>query len=134
MEGDLLSAIDEAFAVVNQRYALIDPQEPATIHRLRIAFKKFRYMVEVVYPILQGLPADHLKKLHDYQAAMGDIQDMEVALQKLADFDEQSTAPHDLEPVRLYYKERHALALSRYIEDKGELINFWRTAPDQQFP
>ena len=134
LEGNLLSAIDEAFAVVNQRYALIDPQEPATIHRLRIAFKKFRYMVEVVYPILQGLPADHLKKLHDYQAAMGDIQDMEVALQKLADFDEQSTAPHDLEPVRLYYKERHALALSRYIEDKGELINVWRTAPDQQFP
>ena len=130
----IFPAVDEAYAIVNQRYALIDPGQPATIHRLRIAFKKFRYMIEAIYPILQDFPTDHLKRLHDYQAAMGDIQDMEVALQELADFEELAPASYDPEPARAYYKERHAIALSRYIEDKGEIITFWRAAPDRPFP
>ncbi len=130
----LFSVVDEAYAVVNQRYALIDLGQPATIHRVRLAFKKFRYMLEAVSPILQDLPADHLKKLHDYQSAMGDIQDMEVALQELADFSKHAPAFYNPEPVHSYYKERHAIALAGYIEDKGEIITFWRTAPDQPFP
>jgi CHAD domain-containing protein len=134
LEAGLFSAVDEAYAIVNQRYALIDPSQPATIHRFRIAFKKFRYMIEAIYPILQNPPANDLKKLQDYQAAMGDIQDMEVALQQLADFEELASVIYDPEPARAYYKERHAIALSSYIEDKGSIITFWRPAPDQTFP
>ena len=130
----LLSAVDGAYAIVNQRYGLVDPAQPATIHHLRLAFKKFRYMVEVVHPILEDFPSRSLKRMHNYQAAMGDIQDMEVALQELADFGETAPANYDPEPARAYYKERHAIALSRYIEDKGEIITFWRSAPDQLFP
>jgi CHAD domain-containing protein len=134
LDASLFSAVDEVYAVVIQRYALVDAGQPATIHHLRIAFKKFRYMIEVIYPFLQNLPSDYLKRLHDYQAAMGDIQDMEVALQELADFGELAPASHDPKPVRAYYKERHSLAIARYIEDKGEIITFWRSAPDQPFP
>ena len=65
---------------------------------------------------------------------MGDIQDMEVALHELADFEEHAPASYDPEPVHAYYKERHIIALSIYIEDKGEIITFWRPAPDQPFP
>jgi hypothetical protein len=64
---------------------------------------------------------------------MGDIQDMEVALQELADFGELAPADYDPEPVRSYYKERHAFAISHYVEDKGEIITFWRAAPDRPF-
>lgn len=134
LDSSIFSAVDEAYAVVNQRYVLVDPDQPATIHRLRISFKKFRYMVEAIYPFLQNSPADYLKRMHNYQAAMGDIQDMEVAMQELADFGELAPADYDLEAVRSYYKERHALALSQYIEDKGEVFTFWRAAPDQPFP
>ncbi len=130
----LFSVVDETYAIVNQRYTLVDPSQPATIHRVRLAFKKFRYIVEAIYPILQDFPSDHLKRMHDYQASMGDIQDMEVALQGLANFGEQAPASYNPEPVRAYYIERHALALSRYIEDKGEALTFWRVAPDQPFP
>ena len=134
LDTSLFSAVDEAYAIVIQRYALIDPGQPATIHRLRIAFKKFRYMIEAIYPILPNPPAEYLKRMHQYQASMGDIQDMEVALQELADFNELAPAGYDSEPARAYYRERHALALSNYIEDKGEIITFWRAAPDQPFP
>jgi CHAD domain-containing protein len=134
LNTSVFSAVDEAYVIVNQRYALVDANQPATIHHLRIAFKKFRYMIEVIYPFLENLPLDYLKRLHNYQAVMGDIQDMEVALQELADFGELAPASYDPEPVRAYYKERHALAISRFIEDKGEIITFWRSAPDQPFP
>jgi len=134
LEASLLSAVDESFGIVNQRYAMIDPNQPVTIHRVRLAFKKFRYMIEVIYPMLQNVPVEYLKRLHNYQAAMGDIQDMEVALQELADFSETAPAGYDPKPAFTYYRERHALALSRFIEDKGEIITFWRAAPDQLFP
>ena len=132
--ANLFSAVDETYIIVNQRYALVDPGQPGTIHRLRIAFKKFRYMIEAIYPLLQNFPQDHLQRMHEYQASMGDIQDLEVALQELADFGEQLPVSYDPEPALSYYKERHTVALSRYIEDKGNIVTFWRTAPDQPFP
>jgi CHAD domain-containing protein len=113
---------------------LIEPAQPATIHRVRLAFKKFRYMVEAVHPFLENTPADYLKRLHDYQTSMGDIQDMEVALRELVEFQELAPATYDPEPINAYYKESHTLALARYIEDKGEIITFWRSAPDRPFP
>jgi len=134
LDVSIFSAVDEAFAIVIQRYALIDPNQPATIHRVRISFKKFRYMVEVIYPTLENFPADYLKRMHNYQTDMGDIQDMEAALQKLSDFEKHAPAGYDREPARSYYKKNHALAISHYIEDKGEVIIFWRSAPDQPFP
>jgi CHAD domain-containing protein len=134
LAASLFSIVDEAYATVNQRYTLVDSTQPATIHRVRLAFKKFRYMVEAIYPILHDFPADYLKRLHDYQAAMGDIQDMEVALHELADFGEIASDSYDPEPARTYYKEQLATALSLYIEDKGRLFTFWRIAPDKSFP
>jgi CHAD domain-containing protein len=134
LDTSLFSVVDEAFAIVMQRYALVDPSLPSTIHRVRLAFKKFRYMIEVIHPILQNFPADHLKNLHNYQSAMGDIQDMEVALQELLVFNEIAPVSYDPEPAHSYYKERLELVISNYIEDKGEILTFWRTAPDQPFP
>jgi len=131
---DPLAAVDEAYLGVIQRYGKIDPAQPATIHRLRIAFKKFRYMVESIHPVLEGFPKDYLKRMHDYQTSMGEIQDMEAALQELAKFEKTAPGGYDPEPVRAYYKEQHSLAISRYLEDRGEIAAFWRPAPDQPFP
>jgi CHAD domain-containing protein len=133
LDTSLFAAVDESYAIVNQRYMVVDPDQPVTIHRVRLAFKKFRYMIEVIYPTLQNVPVDYLKRMHDYQTMMGDIQDMEVALQELTGFSELAPASYDPEPARTYYMERHALALSRYIENKGQIIAFWRATPDQPF-
>jgi len=129
-----LPAVDEAYANVSQRYEHIDPAQPATIHRLRIAFKKFRYMVESIHPMLEGFPSEQLKQMHDYQTAMGEIQDMEAAVQELAKFEKHAPDGYDPQPVQMYYKSQHTLAISHYIEDKGEVFTFWRPAPDQPFP
>jgi CHAD domain-containing protein len=129
-----LPAVDEAFANVIHRYEQIDSTQPATIHRLRIAFKKFRYMIESIHSMLEDFPVDRLKRMRDYQTAMGEIQDMEAALNEFAEFKKHAPNGSDPKPIHAYYKARHALAIAHFIEDKGEVFTFWRSAPDQSFP
>ncbi|MEO5886327.1 MAG: CHAD domain-containing protein [Anaerolineales bacterium] len=128
-----LQAVDHAFLVTKQRHSWIDSAQSATIHRVRIAFKAFRYMVEIIQPLLKDFPPDNLQQMNDYQSLMGEIQDVEVIMQTLADFP-SSASSFDQQPVRRYYERRHAEATSAFIEDMNQLDNFWRPAPDQSFP
>lgn len=129
----LLQVVDDAYLKAMQAYGQIDAAQPPTIHRLRIAFKKFRYMVEIVNPLLINYPETYLKRMHDYQSAMGDIQDVEIFLHTLADFVEKD-ASFDSEPVRRFYEQHRTDLIAIYLEGKGELHTFWRSAPNQTFP
>ena len=129
----LLQAVDDAFLRVKQRYDAVDVARPATIHRERITFKSFRYMVEVVQPLIPNFPPENLKRMNDYQSLMGEIQDAEVFTQTLADFLEHASLS-DPEPVRRYEEQRRADAISAYTIHKDQLDTFWRPAPDQPFP
>lgn len=135
--GDLVSqilqAVDDSFLITRQRQNWINPAQAATIHRVRIAFKSFRYMVEIINPLLHDFPSENLNQMHEYQSLMGEIQDVEVIMQTLADAPVHATS-FDSEPVRRHYEKRHARAISAYIEDMNQLNIFWRPAPDQPFP
>ena len=133
VNSQVLQAVDDAFLLVKQRHGWIDTAQPATIHRVRIAFKTFRYMVEIIHPLLDGFPAENLKRMHDYQALMGEIQDVEVIMQTLADFPTRGSSL-DFGPVRRYYEGRHAEATSAYIEEMNQIDGFWRLTPNQPFP
>ncbi len=133
LEESLFETLDDAFARVIRDYSEIDVEKPATIHRLRVAFKKFRYMLEIMHPLLEKFPEGNFQKMHDYQGMMGDIQDLEVALQQLDDFVDLDPAA-SLESVHSHYTARLKQSMFHYLEDKGELLNFWRTTPDKSFP
>jgi CHAD domain-containing protein len=128
-----LRAVDDAFLITKQRQHWINPAQANTIHRVRIAFKMFRYMVEIIHPLLEDFPVENLKKMHDYQSLMGEIQDVEVIMQALADAPLHVSA-FDPEPVRRYYERCHAKAISAYLASMNCLDSFWRPAPDQPFP
>ncbi len=129
----VLQAIDDAYLITRQRQKWINPVQASTIHHTRIAFKTFRYMVEIVHPLLPGFPPENLKHMHEYQALMGEIQDVEVIMQRLADAP-ANTVAFEAEPVRRFYQGRHAKAISAYLECADPLDTFWRSAPDQPFP
>ena len=130
----LLEAVDNAYLRTIQAYGQIDASQSATIHSLRIVFKKFRYMVEIVFPFLKGYPESHLERMHEYQSKMGLIQDVEIFLSTLAEFGELTVSASALEPARHYFEKRLAESTSAYLDDKGEIQVFWRAAPDQPFP
>ena len=133
LEAQALQAAEDAYLLTRQRLAWVDPARSTTIHRVRIAFKTFRYMVEIVHPLLKDFPPGNLKQMHDYQSLMGEIQDAEVFAQTLTDFSEYAAFPF-FEPVRQYYENRHSEATSVYVREMKRLDDFWRPAPDQPFP
>ncbi len=137
----LLETMDHAYLKMAQFWNKLDRARPATIHRLRIAFKKFRYMTEVIQPILANYPESYFKRMHDHQSAMGDIHDVEVLLFTLADFAEnsvqhasKSASSFDPKPIQRYYKKRQTELVAAFFKEKGELKSFWRPAPDKPFP
>ncbi len=129
----ILQAVDDEFLIVKQRQNWINPAQATTIHRVRIAFKTFRYMVEIIHPLLPDFPLGNLKQMNDYQSLMGEIQDVEIIMQALADAPLQASS-FDPEPVRRYYESCHAAAISAYMKVANQLDTFWRPAPDQSFP
>ena len=129
----LLQAVDDQFGAVFRRYQHIDPANPATINRMRGSFKKFRYMVEIVHPLVPNYPENNFKFMHDYQSMMGDIQDMEVLLSTFEDFAERD-ASYDPKPVLRHYQQRHNEFINAFIEDMQKINTFWRATPESAFP
>jgi CHAD domain-containing protein len=132
--SQLLQAADHAYLMAARLLGQVDAADSATIHRLRLAIKKFRYTVAVVHPLVPDFPEDGLKSMDDYQGAMGDIQDLRVFLDALADFSKRGPASFKPRAVRRFFEQRHAGAIAAFIDDKDKLLTFWRMAPDQPFP
>ncbi len=131
--SQILQAVDDAYLITKQRQKWINPAQASTIHHVRIAFKTFRHMVEIVHPLVPDFPLENLKQMNDYQSLMGEIQDVEVIMQRLADAPVHAAA-FDAEPVRQYYKGCHAKAIAAYLKHMDQLDLFWRPALDQAFP
>ncbi len=129
----MLQAVDEAFLITQQRLGWVSSADSATIHCVRLAFKKFRYMVEMIHPALGNFPQENFKLMKAYQGRMGGIQDIEILLQTLADFATSAIA-FDPKPALHFYEQRRADAISAYIDNMGELNTFWRLTPDRPFP
>lgn len=129
----LLKVVDDAYLVVCQRQAQVDPAQPPTIHRVRIAFKKFRYMLEIIHPVVPNFPAAQLDKLRDYQTAMGAIQDVEVLLRVVTDFSTRHKT-FNPQPLRRFYEQRHADLIKAYLDNMPQLATFWRELLTQPFP
>lgn len=129
----MLQAADEVFLLTQQRLGRVNPSDSATVHGVRLTFKKFRYLVEIIHPTLENFPQENLKRMKDYQRMMGTIQDIRILLQTLEDF-ATSASTFDPEPARRFYEQHHADAISAYMESMHELDTFWRAAPDQLFP
>lgn len=137
----LSGAVDEAHAATVEAFAALNPEDPATIHRVRIAFKKFRYMIETIRPLLPGYPEGYLERMHEYQDAMGRIRDTTVLVDSLEKYEQKSSKSHgpeahtfDAAPAKLIYEQRLTDLIRSYMERKDEFNMFWRLAPDQPFP
>jgi CHAD domain-containing protein len=130
----LLSALDQAYARASEAFGQIEAARPASIHRFRVRFKKFRYMMEVVVPALKNYPEAYLEKMHDYQSRMGDVQDAVVLLNALSEYTEETELTEALAAVHEAFEKQQAELIDKFIVGKEELHTFWRSAPDQKLP
>lgn len=132
-EAALLRAIRHAFADVGVQYRKVDAAEPATVHRLRIAFKKFRYMTESLAQTGPGVSGRRLRAMHGYQTRMGEIQDVEVLLARLEKFARKSGAsPGALEPFRSELLRRRARLVKKFMASAEQLWEFRPLPPGRK--
>jgi phosphohistidine phosphatase len=109
-------------------YELINPSQPASLHQVRIALRKFRYLLEMLEPLLPGMPASHLEHLRTYQTLLGEIQDGTL----FADLSEGSNGP--VPAVRDYYEQEMSRALNTYLPIKDQIRSFWRHGSQEYLP
>ena len=133
MQPEILQAVDDAYLRTRRRLDQVDLAAPATIHRVRVAFKRFRYMMEIAHSVLMDFPPTNLKWMNDYQTLMGNVQDAEVFLQRLGDYFTHGSVP-DPDSLRGYYERREAKSISKFAAHMNQMNLFWRPAPDEPFP
>src|SRR5262249_35042778 len=68
----LVQATRRAFENVIVCYEDIGPENVPAIHRMRTAFKKFRYMVEALAGVVSGITDRQLRAMQAYQTRMGE--------------------------------------------------------------
>jgi CHAD domain-containing protein len=122
----LLRSVHKAFARTAQRCARIDPRQTKTIHRTRVAFKKFRYMVEALAGHLPSVNKEVLARLRHYQTMMGDVQDAVVLLTALDKFlRQQQIASESAARLREELVRRCQWRIRVFLDSANQLREFW---------
>lgn len=129
----LMELIDEAFRITRERLSRVDPADPASIHRVRLAFKKFRYRIEVTQPLLRLFTPEALDCLRTYQGRMGAVQDLRILLAGLEGFTEAHPQA-ELQEASRYYQGCLVEAVKDFMAHKDLLNDFWRLEEGQPFP
>jgi CHAD domain-containing protein len=122
----LIRAVNRAFARTQELRARIDPADTETIHRTRIAFKKFRYMVEALAPCMPGLTPAIPGAMRAYQALMGNIQDTEVVLAGLDKFArKRKVESQTVQRLRAAIARRRQRQIRTYLTAVDTLDELW---------
>ena len=125
----VVRATAKAFAEAVKRRQAIDLADLVTVHQTRVAFKRFRYIVESLSPGLTGLTKRQLRALAYYQRRMGIIQDLEVMKRCVAGFVcEHKRTESALRPFCRYLRQRRARALRSFLKSADCLFEFWPPA------
>lgn len=77
--------IDTTYEALCDRINQLDIEDATTIHKIRLAFKSFRYTIEVFAPIFD-ITKKELKILQNFQDTLGTIQDYDVLKKRIGKF------------------------------------------------
>lgn len=122
----LVRAVDAAQARVVELRRRMDPGHVATIHRTRVAFKKLRYMIEALQPLLPEITRARVDAMHDLQTLFGELQDTDVFLAWLDKFLEKCPGhAARLAPFRHWLLARRATQIQRCMDSADEILKFW---------
>ena len=99
----------------------------AAIHRLRVAFKQFRYTVEVLQPVLPAVDQRLLRAMSAYQGRMGAVQDINVLLSGIQSHMTHHRRSDQTQYLRLrdHLRERRDELVGKFISAAAKLDGFW---------
>lgn len=118
-----------AFAQASLLREGLDRTRPESLHRLRIAFKKLRYTIEMLAPALPWVTRDLLARMNAFQTALGEIQDGDVLDATVRAFARRAPADTDLSPVLRALAQEQRARVRAFLARADELYVFWPIPP-----
>jgi CHAD domain-containing protein len=94
----ILGTVASAYATFDRRRRAARDADLDELHRLRIAFKKFRYAVELGAPLLRVPPKPEKDTMKRFQDELGALQDSVVVLEL---FDRRATTRKHASELRV---------------------------------
>jgi CHAD domain-containing protein len=101
---------------------------PTRIHRVRVAFKKFRYEVEVLEPLIAGLSTRELSHMRRWQETMGQIQDTALLQACIASRTRKKKNDATLHRFRQHIDGCQQRFVNQFLVSADELLEFWPPA------
>jgi CHAD domain-containing protein len=123
----LLTAVDHTATEVRSRLARLDAGRPRTIHRLRLALKRFRYAVEIAQEMSPNIHVASPQALRALQRRLGRVHDADVFVERIDRFVGRSGAHR--EGVRAFRarledeRARSLRGLSRALTDLAASVS-----------
>ncbi|HEY2386549.1 MAG TPA: CHAD domain-containing protein [Candidatus Binatia bacterium] len=107
--------------------AAVDPNDSKTLHHMRIALKRFRYLMEELRPFFPGVPARDLATLHQLQTSLGDLHDLDTLTATIAQHLEKRAPARASEaaPALQHMEERHAEILLSCLRALEPVLRPW---------
>lgn len=122
----ILRSVDAAFGRVATCRSRMDAADAASIHRTRIAFKEFRYMMESMRLLCPQIRRRDLAAMHAFQNLLGDLQDTDVFLARVDKLIQKKRVRiGEVSPLRRWLMRRHVRQVNRCLRHADVVHRFW---------
>jgi len=125
--------MDKIFKRNRKLASAVKADDPPTIHKLRIAFKSFRYSMEFFSSQL-GAPAALFPRLRAYQTALGKVQDASVLIDTMLQFESEDPTNQLTPGERDFAQNRLKQWIDDFMNQKVQLETFWRKNHSSPIP
>jgi len=123
----LVGVAAKKYIRVSARAMKLSPGNTKTIHRLRVAFKEFRYTMEALLPLFHGVGKARLKAMNAFQTRMGEIQDIEVLIGAVGKFAVTRGAafPGSVLNLQRHLAQRRLSLVNTFMQGADAVTQFW---------
>ena len=127
LTNHLTGIVYQKLLAVKIAFSNANKNDLKSIHKIRLAFKKFRYMMEISQPIT-GITDEELLELKGFQSILGSIQDNNIFVNKLKEFQstQNQVSTEMFTPVleKLMYDRQNLI--DELFESPDRIGNYWK--------
>jgi CHAD domain-containing protein len=125
MRARAARVLEREFAGVCALQRQVREHQPSTIHALRVAFKRLRYLNELLRPVLKGISKSRVSQMQRFQDSAGAIQDLETARMRVARLvKHRKVSPANVRRLRHELQLQETAAAARFMRQLPQLNRF----------
>lgn len=117
----VLSVRQNEFSKAKRRFDRLELRNEGTLHVMRIALKKLRYVVEALEPVLGPSAKEQARQMHSFQQLMGECRDLQILRMELERWAKKNGKTIATVPVLEQLQERREVLLKKIVESSAKL-------------